>query len=44
MAFSYRHNDASLIPPLQLARRNAGQLDYIAGCEQLLHGQIVLNI
>src|SRR6185312_15670472 len=44
MAFSYRHNDAALIPPLQLARCNAGQLDYIAGCELLLHGQIVLNI
>jgi hypothetical protein len=26
---------------LQLARTDAGQLDDIAGCELLLHGQIV---
>jgi hypothetical protein len=26
---------------LQLARSDAGQLDDIAGCELLLHGQIV---
>jgi hypothetical protein len=41
VAFSYRDDDAALIPPLQLARSDAGQLDDIAGCELLLHGQIV---
>ena len=44
MAFSYWNHDATLIPPLQLTWSNAGQLDDIAGCELLLHGQIVLNI
>ena len=41
MAFSYRHNDAAFIPPLQLTWRDAGQLNYIAGCKLLLHRQIV---
>src|SRR4051812_15395349 len=36
VAFSLWSNDASLIPPLQLAGGDAGQCDHVPGCEAAL--------
>ena len=37
MPFSSRHDDAPLVPPLQLPRRDTGQCNYITGCKCSFH-------
>ena len=37
MAFALRLDHAALVPPLELARRDAGSLDHFVRCEAKLH-------
>ena len=39
MSFAGGNDDASLVPPLQLAERDAGQRHHFAGCEVTLHSE-----
>src|SRR5437016_7441743 len=36
-AFTLRNHNATLVPPLELARRNAGELDHLRRCKPLFH-------
>ncbi len=36
MTFTKRHDNATLVPPLQLARRDAGETYNFPGCEPMI--------